>query len=67
MAKGKRRGAKRRKGSKKNELAHTLNGTAIAIARTLIPLLENHQQADGSVRVPEALRAYVGRDVLSPR
>jgi seryl-tRNA synthetase len=57
----------RRKGTKKNELAHTLNGTAIAIARALIPLLENHQRADGSVQLPEALRSYVGRDVLTPR
>ena len=57
----------KRKGEKKTEFVHTLNGTAVAIARTLIPLLENHQQADGSVRVPAALRAYVGRDVLEPR
>jgi len=57
----------RRRGSKKNEFVHTLNGTAIAIARTLIPLLENHQQADGSVSVPEALRPYTGFDVIGPR
>ncbi|MCA9509476.1 MAG: serine--tRNA ligase [Myxococcota bacterium] len=57
----------KRKGGKKTELVHTLNGTAVAIARTLIPLLENHQQADGSIRIPAALRPYVGRDVLSPR
>jgi len=57
----------KRADTKKNELVHTLNGTAIAIARTLIPLLENHQQADGSVRLPEALRPYVGKDVLEPR
>ena len=55
----------RREGSKKNELAHTLNGTAIAVARALIPLLENHQQADGSVRIPEALRPYLGLDVIA--
>jgi seryl-tRNA synthetase len=57
----------KRSDSKKNELVHTLNGTAIAIARTLIPLLENHQQKDGSVRVPAALQPYVGKDVLEPR
>ena len=57
----------RRKGSKKNELVHTLNGTAVAIARALIALLENHQQADGSVRIPEALRPYTGFDRIGPR
>lgn len=45
--------------------AATLNGTA-ATTRWLIPLLENHQQPDGSVRVPEALRPYLGREVLAP-
>ena len=45
----------------------TLNGTLVAITRTIVALLENHQQADGSVRVPEALRPYLGgRDVLTP-
>lgn len=57
----------KRRGGKKTELVHTLNGTAIAIARALIPLLENHQQADGSIRIPAALRPYLGRDVLAPR
>jgi seryl-tRNA synthetase len=57
----------RRKGSKKNELVHTLNGTAVAIARALIALLENHQQADGSITIPEALRAYTGFDRIGPR
>lgn len=40
--------------------AHTLNNTALASPRLLMPLLENHQQADGSIRIPEALRAYLG-------
>ena len=57
----------RRKGSKKNELVHTLNGTAVAIARALIALLENHQQADGSVVIPEALRPYTGFERIGPR
>jgi seryl-tRNA synthetase len=57
----------KRADTKKNELVHTLNGTAVAIARALIPLLENHQQADGSVRVPKALQPYVGKDVLETR
>ena len=44
----------------------TLNGTLCAMTRIIIMLLENHQQADGSVRVPEALRPYLGgREVLS--
>ena len=45
-----------------NRLAHTLNGTAVAVGRLLIALLENHQQADGSVVVPDSLRAYAGFD-----
>jgi seryl-tRNA synthetase len=57
----------RRKGSKKNELVYTLNGTAVAIARALIALLENHQQADGSVHMPKALRPYTGFDRIGPR
>ncbi len=44
----------------KPQLAHTLNGSGLAIGRTLVALLENHQQADGSVRIPEALRPYLG-------
>jgi seryl-tRNA synthetase len=39
----------------------------VAISRALIALLENHQRADGSVRIPEALRPYLGRDVIGPR
>ncbi|MGA7270117.1 MAG: serine--tRNA ligase [Acidimicrobiia bacterium] len=47
-----------------NETIHTLNGTACAIGRTILTLLENHQQEDGSVLVPEALRPYTGFDRL---
>ena len=43
----------------------TLNGT-LATTRWIVAILENHQQADGSVRVPEALRPYVGLDVIAP-
>jgi seryl-tRNA synthetase len=57
----------RRKGGKKTELVHTLNGTAVAVSRALIALLENHQQADGSVKIPQALRPYLGRDAIGPR
>ena len=52
----------------KNYLPHTLNNTVVAPPRMLIPLLENHLQADGSVRIPEALRPYMGgKAVLTPR
>jgi seryl-tRNA synthetase len=47
-------------GGKKSEYAHTLNGSGLAIGRTLVAILENYQQADGSVLVPEALRPYMG-------
>jgi seryl-tRNA synthetase len=57
----------RRKGAKKNEYVHMLNGTAVSNARAILALLENHQQADGSVAIPRALRPYVGRDVIGPR
>ena len=47
---------------------HTLNGSALAVGRTLVAVLENHQRADGSVEVPAALRPYMrGMDVLRPR
>lgn len=46
----------------KNQFAHTLNGSGLAVGRTLIAILENGQQADGSVVIPEALRPYVGFD-----
>ncbi|MEA3364672.1 MAG: serine--tRNA ligase [Candidatus Hydrogenedentes bacterium] len=46
--------------SKKPEFVHTLNGSGLAVGRTLIAVLENYQQADGSVRMPEALRPYTG-------
>ncbi len=57
----------RRKGAKKNEYVHMLNGTAVSNARAILALLENHQQADGSIAIPHALRPYVGRDVIGPR
>lgn len=44
----------------KPELVHTLNGSGLAVGRTLVAVLENYQEADGSVRVPEALRGYMG-------
>jgi seryl-tRNA synthetase len=51
----------------KNELVHTLNGSGLAVGRTLVAVLENYQQADGSVTIPEALRPYMGGvAVLAP-
>jgi seryl-tRNA synthetase len=46
--------------TKKPELVHTLNGSGLAVGRTLVAILENYQQADGSVAIPEALRPYLG-------
>jgi len=47
-------------GTGKAEFAHTLNGSGLAVGRTLIAILENYQQADGSVVIPEALRPHMG-------
>jgi seryl-tRNA synthetase len=44
----------------------TLNGTLVAVTRALVAILENHQQSDGSVRVPRALQPYLGREMLTP-
>jgi seryl-tRNA synthetase len=49
----------------KNQFAHTLNGSGLAVGRTLIAILENGQQEDGSVVIPEALRPYVGMDRIT--
>jgi len=43
---------------------YTLNGTCIAIGRTIIAIMENYQRADGSIAVPEALRPYMGKETL---
>ena len=45
----------------------TLNGTLVAMARTIVAILENHQQADGSVHVPKALQPFLGREVITPQ
>ena len=52
------------RGAERTRLVHTLNGTACAVGRMLVALLENHQQADGGVNVPAALRPYAGFDRL---
>jgi seryl-tRNA synthetase len=54
-------------GRKGTRFVHTLNGTAVAVTRALVAVLENYQQADGSVVIPEALRPWVGKDRIGPR
>ena len=57
----------RASGQGKNEFVHTLNGSGLAVGRTLVAVLENYQQADGSVRVPEALVPWMGGvEVIEP-
>jgi seryl-tRNA synthetase len=54
-------------GTGKTQLAHTLNGSGLAIGRTFVAILENYQQADGTIVVPEALRPYMrGLEVITP-
>ena len=52
----------RRDAGAKPEYLHMLNATAVAIWRTIAALLENHQQEDGTIQIPEALRSYCGFD-----
>ena len=55
-----------REGDGPTSVAHTLNGTAVAIGRTIIAILENNQQADGSVLIPEPLQGHMGTDRIGP-
>jgi seryl-tRNA synthetase len=57
----------RPEGKNKTELVHTLNGSGLAVGRTWLAILENYQQADGTVIVPEVLRPYMGTDRLTPK
>ncbi len=54
-------------GKAKTEFVHTLNGSGLAIGRTWVALVENYQQADGSIKVPEALQSYMGTDRIAPQ
>jgi seryl-tRNA synthetase len=54
-------------GRERDDFVHTLNGTAIAISRAMIAVLENNQQADGSVLIPEPLQAWVGKEKIEPK
>jgi seryl-tRNA synthetase len=52
-------------GTGKSEFVHTLNGSGLAVGRTLVAILENYQEKDGSVRIPTALKPYMdGRDAI---
>ncbi len=57
----------RPEGKNKTELVHTLNGSGSAVGRTWVAIVENYQQADGSVIIPEALRPYMGTDRITQR
>ncbi|MEO7804421.1 MAG: serine--tRNA ligase [Actinomycetota bacterium] len=54
----------RTKTSKETELVHTLNGTAVAVQRAIVAILSNHQRADGSIEIPEALKPYAGFETI---
>ncbi|OJW10868.1 MAG: serine--tRNA ligase [Planctomycetales bacterium 71-10] len=51
-------------GQKGTRFVHTLNGTAVAVSRAIIAVMENYQRADGKIDVPEVLRPYIGKDVI---
>ena len=53
-------------GKSKADFVHTLNGSGLAVGRTWLAIIENYQQADGSVVIPEALRPYMGADIIKP-
>jgi seryl-tRNA synthetase len=57
----------RPEGKGKTEFVHTLNGSALAVGRTWVAMVENYQQADGSVVIPEVLRPYVGAERITPK
>jgi seryl-tRNA synthetase len=57
----------RPEGKNKTEFVHTLNGSGLAVGRTWVAIVENYQQADGSVIIPEALRSYIGADRITPK
>ena len=56
----------RPEGKSKTELVHTLNGSGLAVGRTWVAFVENYQQADGSVQIPEVLQSYMGTDCIRP-
>jgi seryl-tRNA synthetase len=52
------------KGKKGTDFVHTLNGSGLAVGRTMTAILENYQQPDGSVRIPDVLQPFMGREIL---
>lgn len=60
------KGRFRPKGERKTEFVHTLNGSGLAIGRTMIAILETYQEADGAVAIPDVLKPYFGRDRIEP-
>jgi seryl-tRNA synthetase len=62
-----RRAGIRFRSGKKTEYAHTLNGSGLAVGRTWVAIVENYQQKDGSVVIPEALRPYLNAEVIKPK
>ncbi len=62
-----RRAGIRFRGAKKAEYAHTLNGSGLAVGRTWVAIIENYQQKDGTVVIPEVLRPYLNEEVIRPR
>ncbi len=57
----------RPEGKNKTEFVHTLNGSGLAVGRTWVAIVENYQQADGSVSIPEVLRPYIGAEKITPK
>jgi seryl-tRNA synthetase len=57
----------RPEGKNKTEFVHTLNGSGLAVGRTWVAIVENYQQADGSVIIPEVLRPYIGAEKITPK
>jgi seryl-tRNA synthetase len=57
----------RPEGKNKTEFVHTLNGSGLAVGRTWVAIVENYQQADGSVVIPEVLRPYIGAERITAR
>jgi seryl-tRNA synthetase len=57
----------RPEGKNKTDFVHTLNGSALAVGRTWVAIVENYQQADSSVVIPEALQQYMGAERITPK
>ena len=51
----------------KTEFVHTLNGTVVAVTRTMLAIIENNQQSDGTVLIPEVLQPYTGLQIIKPK